>query len=132
MMQSKTITISINSSAEKVYEFVFNLENFPKWARTFCKTIKKSNGEWWVIETPEGPIKIKIAPRNEFGVLDHTVMPAPGVEVFVPMRAVPNGEGSEIIFTLFKQPGMTEEQFHKDQGMVEQDLATLKQVLEAV
>jgi len=49
----------------------------------------------------------------------------------VPMRAVPNGEGSEIIFTLFKQPGMTEKQFHKDQGMVEQDLATLKQVLEA-
>ena len=128
-MKSKTLTISINCQLKKVYEFVSNLENIPKWAKTFCHSIKKSNGEW-IIETPQGQMEIKIAPKNDFGILDHTVIPAPGVEVFVPMRVVPNGNGSEVIFTLFQQPGMPDENFAKDQGMVEQDLATLKCVME--
>ena len=76
-------------------------------------------------------MKIRIAPKNDCGILDHTVIPAPGMEVFVPMRVVPNGEGSEVIFTLFQQPGMSDENFAKDQGMVKQDLATLKQVMES-
>ena len=129
-MKSKTLTISINCNPKRVYELVSNLENMPKWTKTFCRSIKKSNGEW-IIETPQGPVKIKIAPKNDFGILDHTVIPAPGVEVFVPMRVVPNGQGSEVIFTLFQQPGMSDENFAKDQGMVKQDLATLKQVMES-
>ena len=117
--------------------------------RQFCRSIKKSNGEW-IIETPQGPMRIRIASKNDSGILDHTVIPAPGVEVFVPMRVVPNGSGSEgrslittrkrhflaessvVIFTLFQQPGMSDENFAKDQGMVEQDLATLKQVMEGL
>ena len=128
-MKSKTLTIFINCNPKKVYEFVSNLENLPKWAKTFCQSVEQSKGEW-MIETPQGTVKIKIAPKNEFGILDHTVIPAPGVEVFVPMRVVPNGSGSEVIFTLFQQPDMSDENFSKDQGMVEQDLATLKQVIE--
>ena len=73
---------------------------------------------------------IRIAPKNEFGILDHTVTPAPGVEVFVPMRVVPNGSGSEVIFTLFQQPGMSDEDFARDQGMVVEDLASMKKVIE--
>ena len=128
MLKSRTLTTSIDCSTQKVYEFVSNLENMPKWAKTFCRSIKKSNGEW-IIETPQGQMEIKIAPKNEFGILDHTVIPAPGVEVFVPMRVVPNGSGSEVVFTLFQQPGMSDQEFVRDQGMVEQDLATLKQIM---
>ena len=129
LLKSKTLSISINCNPKKVYEFVSNLENLPKWAKTFCRSIKNSNGEW-IIETTQGPVKIKIAPKNDFGILDHTVIPAPGVEVFVLMRAVPNGTGSEVILTLFQQPDMSDENFSKDQGMVKQDLASLKQVME--
>ena len=91
--------------------------------------VKKSDGEW-IIETPQGPMGIRIAPKNDFGILDHTVIPTPGMEVFVPMRVVPNASGSEVVFTLFQQSGMSDEDFARDQGMVEQDLATLKQVME--
>ena len=128
-MKSKTLTVYINSNPQEVYEFVSNLQNMSKWAKTFCRSIKKSNGEW-LIETPQGPMGIRIAPKNDSGILDHTVIPAPGVEVFVPMRVVQNGRGSEVVFTLFQQSGMTDQDFAKDQGMVEQDLATLKQIME--
>jgi hypothetical protein len=46
------------------------------------------------------------------------------------MRVVPNGEGSEFIFTLIRQPGVSDGQFAKDQAAVEKDLKTLKGLLE--
>ena len=77
-------------------------------------------------------MKFRIVAKNEFGVLDHYVSPAPGVEVYVPMRVVQSGQGSEVIFTLFRMPGMTDEQYQKDQSMVRQDLNTLKKTTESL
>ena len=82
------------------------------------------------METPQGPAQIWFAEKNDFGVLDHYVTLASGVEVYVPMRVVPNGSGSEVIFTLFKTPEMSDKQFAEDAGMVQRDLRTLKSVLE--
>ena len=127
-MRSKTLTIFIDSKPGKVYSFVANLKNMPKWAKTFCRSIKKVNNDW-VIETVQGPIKMRIAPVNDFRVLDHYVT-VPGAELFIPMRVVPNGTGSEVIFTIFQQPGMKDKQFANDIGLVKKDLATLKKVLD--
>jgi hypothetical protein len=64
-------------------------------------------------------------------VLDHYVNPAPEIEVYVPMRVLPNGSGSEVIFTLFQLSDMSDERFAEDVEMVERDLKTLKNVLES-
>jgi len=80
---------------------------------------------------PQGQVNVRFVPRNTMGVMDHFVSSAPGVEIYVPMRIVANGSGSEVIFTLFRMPGMTDEEFTADAGMVERDLATLKKVMEA-
>jgi hypothetical protein len=76
-------------------------------------------------------MKVRFVAKNDFGVLDHYVNPAPGVEIYVPMRVLTNGSGSEVIFTLFRLPKMSDEQFVEDVGMVERDLKTLKNVLES-
>lgn len=131
-MLSKTFSITINRDAKSVYAFVSDLQNLPKWAKAFCLSIKKENADTWIGQTPQGEVRFKMTTKNTFGVLDHTVIPAPGVEVYVPMRVVANGEGSEIIFTLFKMPNMSDEQFARDQGLVQQDLASLKEVLEKI
>lgn len=75
-------------------------------------------------------MNVRFAPPNDFGILDHYLKPNPNIEVFVPMRVVANGAGSEMIFTLFQQPGMSDGNFAKDMEMVKQDLQTLKEVLE--
>jgi hypothetical protein len=54
----------------------------------------------------------------------------PGVEIYVPLRVLPNGSGSEVVFMLFRQPSLPPEKFRADIGLVEQDLQTLKTVLE--
>jgi len=130
IVESRTLGVSINRKPDEAYAFVSSPENLPKWAPAFCKSARKSGAEW-ILETPDGPVKIRLVARNEFHVADHYVSPAPGVEFYVPMRVLANGSGgSELILTLFHLPNMTDEQFQRDIDMVTRDLNTLKRVLE--
>lgn len=129
MSESRTLSTFIAGPPKKVYEFVLNPENLPRWAAGLGKSVRKSDAGW-VVETPQGPVQIRFAEKNDFGVLDHFVNLASGAEAYVPMRVVPNGAGSEVILTLFRMPGMSDKQFAEDVGMVERDLKVLKSVLE--
>ncbi len=55
----------------------------------------------------------------------------PGLEIFNSMRVLANGDGSEVIFTLFQLPDVSVEKFAEDPHLVARDLNTLKAVLEA-
>jgi hypothetical protein len=94
------------------------------------KSIKKVQGEW-VAETPDGPVKTRFSGRNQLGVLDHWVSPKPGLQIYIPMRVIQNGSGSELIFTLFRLPDMSDERFAADTEWVMRDLTSLKNLLEA-
>ncbi|MEX1028142.1 MAG: hypothetical protein WD049_09085 [Candidatus Paceibacterota bacterium] len=77
------------------------------------------------METPTGSVGIPFVPANDFGVLDHVVTLPDGQSVL--KRVVTNGDGSEVMFTLFQHPEMSDE-FARDAGMVEADLRTLRSV----
>jgi hypothetical protein len=49
----------------------------------------------------------------------------------IAMRVLPIGSGSEVIFTLFQVPDMSDEQYAEDAELVERDLQTLKSTLES-
>jgi hypothetical protein len=130
LFETRLISTSIDRSPQEVYDFVADPTNLPRWASGLGASIKHVNREW-VADTPNGPVKIRFAPRNDLGVLDHYVTIAPDVVVYVPMRVVPNGIGSELIFTLFRQPDMTDQKFQQDAEWVMRDLNRLKTVLES-
>jgi hypothetical protein len=127
--QVRHISISIDRPPDKVYSFVSNPENLPKWATGLGGSIKKVNGEW-IADSSMGRVKIKFAEENKFGVLDHEVTLQSGVTINNPMRVIANGKGSEIFFTLIRQPGVSEEKFAQDAAWVEKDLKILKALLE--
>jgi hypothetical protein len=129
LYEARTLHVQIDCEPTAVYCFVANLENFPRWATSFCQSIRQTAGAW-VAVTPQGEVTIRLAPANSCGVLDHYVAPAGGAEVYVPLRVVANGSGSEVLFTLFRLPAMSDADYAADAALVEQDLASLKQVLE--
>ena len=129
MLLSTNLSVSIGCHPGKVYEFVSNPENLPKWAKGLGKSVTK-HGPDWIVDTPEGSMKVRFADKNKFGVLDHYVTTASGVEVYVPMRVAINGSGSEVILTLFRLPDMSGEKYAEDMKLVERDLRTLKDILE--
>jgi hypothetical protein len=124
---ARTISESIDCPPDRVYEFVSDPRNLPRWS--FFGAVTR-DGEEWRVETPEGTVGFRFIERNALGVLDHVVTLGSGEEVRVPMRVVPNGDGSEVLLTVFRSPGTTEQAFAADAGQVQRDLATLKRVLE--
>lgn len=126
---AKNISISINKSSEEVYQFASNPENFPKWL-AFVKTISEKSGSVWAAETDLGKIEIELTPANKFGIIDHVVTLPGGAKVKNPLRVIENGEGSEVVFTLFRMPTKTEKEFNDDADLVKADLKMLKDILE--
>lgn len=130
MLSSRHLSISINRNANDVYDFVSVPENFRLWASGLGKSLHQIDGVW-IAETQQGPVRIRFSERNGFGILDHWVSPEPGLEIYIPMRVIPNGSGSELVFTLFRLPGMSDERFEADAEWVMRDLTALKDLLEA-
>jgi hypothetical protein len=73
---------------------------------------------------------VRFVERNKYGVLDHYVSVDSGPEVYMPMRVFPNGDGAEVLITVFRRPGTTEERFVEDTKWVRRDLEALKDLLE--
>lgn len=130
MMKSRTLSVQINRIPSEVYDFASKPENFPQWVNSFCLSVRETEDGWFV-ETPTGFVGIQFLPANGFGVLDHVVTLPDGQSILNPMRVVANGEGSEVMFTLFQNAGRTDEQFEEDAQMVESDLEALKAVMES-
>jgi hypothetical protein len=77
-----------------------------------------------------GPVVVAFATRNEFGVLDHDVTLPSGETFYNPMRVTVDGTGCEVVFTVRRRPGMSDEDFERDADAVYADLIALKRVME--
>ena len=124
------ISVYIARRPAEVYEFASDPRNLPRWAAGLARSEVRREGAEWVADAPFGKVRVRFAERNSFGVMDHDVTLGTGVTIHNPMRVVPNGDGSEFVFTLIRQPGMSDGQFAEDKAAVEKDLTTLKGLLE--
>jgi hypothetical protein len=128
--EARNISISIDREWREVYEFAHVPQNFPRWASGLASSLRE-DGSDWVTDTPEGQVRVRFTPRNDFGVLDHHVTLPNGARLFVPLRVVANGPGAEVILTLFVLSGTTEEIVSGDIESISSDLAALKSLLES-
>ncbi|HMF66272.1 MAG TPA: SRPBCC family protein [Phyllobacterium sp.] len=128
--EARTLQISIQRTWNDVYDYASIPENLPEWASGLTSALQKS-GEEWLADGPAGRLRLRFAPPNKFGVLDHWVTTETGEKVYIPLRVVANGENSEVTFTLFRLPGMDDEKFTADAAWVMRDLQKLKDLLEA-
>jgi len=127
--EMRRLTLAIDRSAAEAYEFLSAPENFPKWASGLAASLRKV-GDDWVADTPEGRAVVHFSERNDYGVLDHAVTLPRGVTVYVPLRVVEKEAGCELVLTLFRQPGMSDERFAADAQWVMRDLGAAKRLLE--
>ena len=130
-MPARIIHISIEHDWREVARFVLNPANMAQWAAGLGAGFER-RGEHWVADGgPIGKIEVRFAPYNEFGVADHDVTMPDGTTVQNALRVVPNGDGAEVMFTLLRQPAMSDADFEADAAHVQKDLSKLKSILEA-
>jgi len=127
MLPARSFSISIRHDWRALYEQIWRPEYFPNWAAGLADSELHPDGDTWLAD---GSIRIRFTPHNAFGVMDHWVDTGTGPAIHVPLRVVENGEGAEVILTLYRQPDMDEERFSADIKLVNRDLRALKNLIE--
>ena len=68
-MNSITETCVVNASKNKVFEFLSNIENLPKWSTKFVKKIILTDGKYKAV-TPIGEVFIRLDTNEKAGLID--------------------------------------------------------------
>ena len=129
-LPARTFSVSIRHEWQALYERIWHPEVFTQWAAGLASSELQQHGEIWQTQGSDGPITIRFTPRNPFGVMDHVVDPGDGNEVHVPLRVIQNGDGAEVMLTLFRQPEMSDERYAADIKLINRDLRKLKALIE--
>jgi hypothetical protein len=117
---SRHIGLWIEAAADVVYAFASDPAQLPRWAAGLA-------------DPALADADVEFASRNELGVLDHVVKLPSGEAVYNPMRVIPAGGDEprcEVVFTLRRQPGVSDEEFEADAAAVAADLQRLRSLLE--
>ncbi|GIH18596.1 SRPBCC family protein [Rugosimonospora africana] len=128
--ESRQVSERIDRRVSEVYDFVVEPANVPRWAPGLGSSVENVDGRWFV-DTPDGRAELAFVERNGFGVLDHYVTMSSGEVFYNPMRVVPDGDSCEVLFTVRRRPGLSDEDFARDAGAVQADLTRLKRLLES-
>jgi len=130
MLPARTYSISINHNWQALYEWIWRPDFFPKWASGLAESDFRREDDQWLAQGPDGPIRIRFTPHDAHGVMDHSVEFGDGKMVDIPLRVVRNGDGAEVMLTLFRQPDMDDERFAADAKWINRDLRALKLLIE--
>lgn len=128
-MHSDTKSISIEAGPARVVRFLADPRNLPRWAVGFAKSVREGP-DGWLVATGSGEMGVRITADERTGTVDFWLSAAPGVEGLAASRVVPNGAGSEYVFTQFQAAGMSAEQFQKSAEAVAHELKVLKAIIE--
>src|SRR5690349_12065773 len=114
-MASDSVQVAerIDRAAEDVYAYVAQPAHIAEWAPGLGDRVERDGDDWFVLGGM-GRVKVVFAPPNEFGVLDHEVTLPSGERFYNPLRVVGYGEGSEIVFTVRRWPGMSDAELARD------------------
>lgn len=125
---ARTVSISVGRDPGAAYAYLRDPRHLPQWAPGFARSVHL-DGDQWVVETTGRAVGIAFVAENTLGVVDHRVT-GDGIDDLNPMRVIANGDGCEVLLTLFQPAGTSDTQFRNDVRLVQSDLRTLKRVLE--
>lgn len=126
MLPARTFSVSIPCDWRALYEQIWRPEFFARWASGLTDSDLVAEGDDWVAKGPEGPIRLRFTPHNDFGVMDHWVDAGTGAVIHIPLRVIANGDGAGVMLTLYRQPDMSDERFAADIKWINRDLNALK------
>ncbi|WP_341915895.1 hypothetical protein [Ferrovibrio terrae] len=125
----KHLSVTIQQPAAAVYAFLKDPANWTHWASGLGELQQDAATGTWTTRQIAGVMTMAFTPPNEFGILDHSVTTPEGTVIHVPLRVIANGDGAEVILTLFRQPTMDDATWTRDEEWVWRDLEKLKQIL---
>jgi hypothetical protein len=125
----ETRSISIQAPPAAVLDFVGDARALPRWAPAFARAVRP-DGAHWLVDTGAGERRIDLRVSRGRGTVDIVSATDPGRGVFT--RVLPNGEGSEYLFTQVFPEAMSAGDVERQLAVVESELETVREVCEAL
>jgi uncharacterized protein YndB with AHSA1/START domain len=125
--RAETRTIAIAASPQAVFAFVADPHNLPRWAPNFASAVRPVD-EDWLVRQGEDEARITVRVSRDHGTVDLLAAADHGRGAFT--RVVPNGAGSEYVFTLFFADGADEAAIARQMAVVEEELETVRALCE--
>lgn len=125
-MKHYTVTTILPASKERVFDFLADVANLPKWATEFARELKVVDDKHKVVNGL-GEFFFEIQADDETGVIDMLAGPTPDELALFPTRVVPlPGGRSAFTFTMFQAPGMPDELFESQHRSLLRELENIE------
>jgi len=111
---------------QAAYDYLCDWRNMPNWVINFVKGIGQENDRV-NLTSPTGDVPIQWRANRELGTID-TVFPGNSV---LPTRLTAIGDSILYTFTFSVPSEPPDEIFHQSQAGIDEELQTLKRILEA-
>ncbi len=129
-MNTNTVTAYFNAPRDRVFAYLSEVENLPRWATGFCQELKKVGGDHKIV-TPMGELFFRIDADPKTGVID--MASGPDKETMPPwpvrVAALPDG-GSLLLFTALQMPGVSDENFAAQCRELKAEFENIRQAVE--
>ncbi len=118
-------------STDKLYQFIANADNLPKWATMFCKSIQRNENAYYTVITTENiELLFKIEDDITTGIIDMYMGTDKEMMWKIPARVISdNMSGSIFTFTLIQMQNQTNDEFEKSCQSVDEELKMIQSVL---
>jgi hypothetical protein len=112
-MQTRTITLTVATPSDTVFNFLADIENLPRWSAGFCEWIELHREGWWAY-TALGELEVATKVDDIAGVIDLRFAHAAGWKLVIPVRVRTDGEGGALVRLACTQPaGLSDEAYEQ-------------------
>jgi hypothetical protein len=128
-VNARTVTAVLPAPKERVFAYLSDVENLPRWATEFARELKLVDGRHKVVNGL-GELFFEIRSDEMTGVIDMLAGPTPDELAVFPSRVVDApGGGSAFTFTMFQAPGQPDEQFEGQYQSLLRELENVRREL---
>jgi hypothetical protein len=129
-LETTTVTVTIDAPLETVSADIADPASHLEWATEFFSGSAEDvgDGTWRMnVARMGGPVLMRIDGDIALGVIDMYLAPvgAP-FGAPLPVRVIPNGGGSDVLFTLTRLPGQTDQEWTEGLHSMKRELENLK------
>ena len=128
-MRSRTVTAVFPAPKERVFEYMSDIENLPRWATEFARELKVVDGRH-VVVNGLGEFVFEIRADERTGIVDMFAGPTPDAMAVFPTRVVGLPDGSSAYsFTMFQGPDMPDELFEAQHASLRREFVNIERLL---
>ena len=130
-MKSRTVTTVLPAPPNRVFAYLSDIENLPRWATEFARELKVVDGRHKVVNGL-GEFFFEIHADAETGVIDMLAGPDEDQLALFPTRVVALGEDrSAFTFTMFRWPGQPEDLFESQHRSLQREFENIEREFSA-